>query len=70
MKIADILDGISNTILIAEGGGGGAVPWTKPVYLAYQLGKKLPALGGIFPKGFHAVFADGSVRFFDKTLKA
>lgn len=68
MKFTDFTDGTSNTILVVEGGVD--VPWTKPADLDYQLGKKLPAVGGIFPKGFHAILADGSVRFFDKKLKA
>ena len=68
MKITDFADGTSNTILVVE--GGVAVPWTKPVDLAFEPGKKLPAVGGIFPGGFNAGFADGSVRFLPKTTKA
>ena len=67
VTMEDFKDGTSNTILVVEGGVD--VLWTKPADLDYQPGKKLPAVGGIFPKGFHALFANGSVRFFDKTLK-
>jgi hypothetical protein len=58
------LDGTSNTILIVE--GGEAVPWTKPEDLPYDDKKPLPKLGGQFPDGFFAAFADGAVRFLRK----
>ncbi len=70
----DFPDGTSNTALLAE--AGDAVPWTKPVDLTYEADKPLPPLGGIFTgqsrfnlfgsnriKGFHILFADGSIRF-------
>ena len=70
----DFPDGTSNTALLVE--AGEAVPWTKPVDLAYASDKPLPQLGGVFTgksrfslfgskriKGFHLVFVDGSVRF-------
>jgi hypothetical protein len=68
LKLTDFTDGTSNTILIVE--AGAEVPWTKPVDLEYQAGKKLPAVGGIFPGGFNALLADGSVRFVPKGVKA
>jgi hypothetical protein len=80
MRIADIVDGTSNTIMVIE--GGSAVPWTKPVDLPFtppNMGAanpvvKLPPLGGAFPDVIHAAFADGSVatikRDFDKTVMA
>jgi hypothetical protein len=40
-----------------------AVPWTKPADLTYDPDRPLPRLGGIFPNGFQALFADGSARF-------
>ena len=70
----DFPDGTSNTILVAE--AGRAVPWTKPDDLPYEADRPLPPLGGVFTgesrfslfgsnrvKGYHAVMADGSVRF-------
>jgi hypothetical protein len=70
----DLPDGTSDTILVAE--AGEPVPWTKPADLAYEAGRPLPPLGGIFTgegrfslfgpnrdKGFHVALADGSVRF-------
>jgi hypothetical protein len=57
----DFTDGLDKTILIVE--AGEAVPWPKPEELAYDPAKPLPKLGGTFPDGFYAAFADGSVRF-------
>jgi hypothetical protein len=45
------------------------VPWSKPEDLPFEAGKALPKLGGVFPNGFNAAFAAGSVRFFPKTIK-
>jgi hypothetical protein len=51
------------------------VPWPKPEELEYDRAKPLPKLGGQFPDGFYAAFADGKVRFIrrdtdEKTLRA
>jgi hypothetical protein len=52
-------DGLENTILIVE--AAESVPWTKPDELPYDPAKPLPKLGGHFPDGFYAVFADKEV---------
>jgi hypothetical protein len=70
---ASFTDGTSNTILIVE--AGEAVPWSKPADVVFDPDKDLPKFGGLFEDGFHAAFADGSVRFIGKkadkaTLKA
>lgn len=70
---ASFTDGTSNTILIVE--AADAVPWTKPADVVFDPEKELPKFGGLFKDGFHAAFADGSVRFINKkadkaTLKA
>jgi hypothetical protein len=68
IRIADITDGTSNTIMFVEAARD--VPWTKPEDLPFVAGKPLPKLGGILPgEGFNATFADGSVRFFRSTIK-
>jgi hypothetical protein len=60
-KLLDIKDGSSNTLMVVE--AGSAVPWTKPEEISYDNDKPLPKLGRQFDDGFHAAFADGSVRF-------
>jgi hypothetical protein len=61
LRLMDILDGTSNTILVVE--AGEAVPWTKPADLPYDDGKPLPRLGGILKDGFQFVTADGGLHF-------
>jgi chromosome segregation ATPase len=65
MRLTDIADGTSNTLLVVE--GGTPVPWTKPEDLAYAPTGKLPALGA-FKDVIHAAFADGSVFALKKKL--
>jgi hypothetical protein len=61
VRLTDITDGISNTILAAE--GAQAVPWTKPEDLPFDPNQPLPQLGGLFPDDTFLVgMADGSVR--------
>jgi len=75
--VAGIPDGTSNTILFFE--AAEAVPWSKPEEVSFEMkgpviGKsgrpewpkeiKVPALGGVFPDGFHAAMADGRITFF------
>jgi RNA polymerase sigma factor (sigma-70 family) len=66
MRVEDITDGTSLTILLAE--GGTPVPWTKPADLPYAAKKPFPRLGGLFKPGFHVAIADGSVRFVKKDV--
>jgi len=65
-------DGTANTILVVE--AAEPVSWSKVGELEYDPQKPLPKLG-IFPGGFHALMADGSVWWVpadtpEKTLRA
>jgi prepilin-type processing-associated H-X9-DG protein len=55
----------ANTLMVVE--AAEAVPWTEPEGLLYDPDQPLPPLGGAFDDGFHALFADGSVRFIPHT---
>ena len=59
MKLADILDGTSNTIALVEAKRD--IPWTRPEDIPYAAGKLLPKFGGRHPGIFLALFFDGSV---------
>lgn len=63
MKMASIVDGTSNTIMVVEVPDRTAVTWTKPD--DYEFDKDNPAAGlsGMRPGGFNAAFCDGAVRF-------
>jgi hypothetical protein len=67
LRIKDISDGLSNTIMIVEAPNG--VPWTKPEDLVFDDGKLLPRVVDPKRNGFMAALGDGSVRFFKKTIK-
>ncbi len=70
VKITDIADGTSNTILLLEADDEAAVPWAKPGDLTIEPERPLKNLLGHYAGSFNAAFADGSVRFFKKTLPA
>jgi len=73
IRLDDIHDGTSVTILCVEAGPDKAVPWTKPEDLLFDPEKPLAALGKIPAKGFLAVFFDGHVEALtvdNATLKA
>jgi Protein of unknown function (DUF1559) len=68
MKLQEVTGGTSNTILIVEAKRD--VPWTKPEDIDFDPDKAPPKLGGHFPGGFIAAFADGSIRYINDNVDA
>ncbi len=68
IKLTDVPDGTSNTLLIVEVGPDKAVEWTKPDDLAVDMDKPAAGLGEIPDEGFLAAFADGSVQLIKKSV--
>jgi len=71
-RFAQIKDGASNTLLAVE--AATPVNWMEPKDIDFAAGPNGFApegkVGGHFPGGFHALFADGSVRFLPLTVPA
>jgi hypothetical protein len=61
--IADIRDGTSNTLMVVESRPRVFSPWTMPKDITYDPAKPAEGLGAFYSDGFHALLADGSVRF-------
>ena len=61
--MSEIHDGTSNTISLVE--AKRTIPWTEPRDIVWfpSPDEPPPPLGGLFPEGFHAGFADGTVQF-------
>lgn len=68
MRFRDILDGLSNTVLIVETNDEAAVPWSKPVDLEIDMDKPLANLGNARQGGFHVGLGDGAVVFITKNI--
>jgi hypothetical protein len=60
---SDITDGSSNTVLAVEVNAEQAVVWSRPVDYEPDSRNPLAGLGGVYPGGFNASKADGSVQF-------
>jgi hypothetical protein len=63
VRLSDFPRGPEQTILVVE--AADPVPWTKPEDLSYAPAGPLPKVGGLVGNGFHAMFADASVRWIE-----
>ena len=63
VRLSDFTRGADQTILVVE--ATDPVPWTKPEDLSYTPDGPLPKVGGLVGNGFHAMFGDASVRWFE-----
>lgn len=70
LRLRDVRDGTSNTILVVEAGPDKAVPWTKPANLPFDPANPIAALGEIPGDEFKVAFMDGSIQRLPKTIDA
>jgi hypothetical protein len=68
IRIQDITDGTSNTIMVVEADPDHAVPWTKPEDLKVEKDNPEQGLGEHAPGVFVIAFADGSAHFVPITI--
>jgi hypothetical protein len=69
IKLQDITDGTSNTILVVDASDALAVPWTKPDDWEIGTEPKIERLVGHHAGGTSFGLADGSVRFVKQTIQ-
>ena len=67
-RIAEIMDGTSNTILVVQAGDNVHIPWTKPEDVDFEPENPIAALGDISDPGFLVLYADGHVSLVPKDV--
>jgi hypothetical protein len=70
VRIANVTDGTSNTIMVLETSDERAVDWTKPDDLAVDPKDSKAGVAGQHKRGFLAAFTDGSVQFLSHEVDA
>jgi prepilin-type processing-associated H-X9-DG protein len=68
IKMQEITDGLSNTILVVDASDDAAVTWTKPDDWNIAVKFNAQGLFGHHPKGTNFVFADGNALFLKETI--
>lgn len=67
-RLQDVVDGMSNTVVLIESPDAAAVPWTKPDDFEFDPENPAKGLFGMRPNAVIAGFADGSVRMISDTI--
>ncbi|MCA9058404.1 MAG: DUF1559 domain-containing protein [Planctomycetaceae bacterium] len=70
VRIQEITDGTSNTVMIVQASPDHAVVWTKPEDLLVDPDQPLAGLVATDAPGFHCNFGDGSAHFLPNTITA
>ena len=70
IAMAEVLDGLSNTIMVVESDADAAVEWSKPADRDVDLSDVVGSTGGWARDGFSALIADGSVRFISTEIQS
>jgi hypothetical protein len=68
LRIADVLDGTSNTIFLVDADDAHAVPWTKPEDLPWDPKEPAKGLSERFGNGYLVGLVDASVHFLPKKI--
>jgi hypothetical protein len=68
IKIFEIADGTSNTIVLVEADDERSVIWSKPEDITIDVKNPFNGLLGHYTDGIHIAMADGSVRFMKKNV--
>lgn len=66
LRMGDIVDGSSNTIMVVH--AGAPVEWTKPGGLQFDPSNPTASFGGMPKQGLSVVFCDGAVRVLQPAL--
>jgi prepilin-type processing-associated H-X9-DG protein len=69
VKLRDVTDGTSNTIMVVEAGDANAVVWTRPDDWDVDPQRNTAGVFGNHSGGANVGFADGSVRFIREKIK-
>src|SRR5262249_61558458 len=67
IRLADIVDGTSNTILLVEADDEHAAIWTKPDDIKYDSKQPQAGVAEHKPRGYAVLFPGGFVRFLPPT---
>lgn len=68
-RFRDIIDGLSNTLLLVEADASEAVPWSAPKNLDLDRADPISQMGHIHQGGFHVLMGDGAVIFLTHSIE-